>query len=188
MSEARQLPDFRETVVLRGFLSVQEHKQLMFWANTQLADGHLTTNPYGEHRWFRSYGKNDPLVPSVFWKVRRRAVATFSVRDYEDEPDYRCFLGCNTEGGYVHRHVDSSAPGKLHVRMNLMLSKPAGGGMPVIDGEEFDIGERDLWCFFPSIMPHESTPVTGDRKRFVVSIGILVPNTMFEGRDPQISG
>ena len=117
----------------------------------------------------------------------RSAVATFSVRDYEDEPDYRRFLGCNTEDGYVHRHIDSSPPGKLHVRMNLMLPKPAGGGMPVIDGEEFDIEERDLWCFFPSIMPHESTPVTGDRKRFVVSIGILVPNTMSGSRNPQIS-
>jgi hypothetical protein len=187
VSEARQLPNFRETVVLRDFLTVQEHKQLMYWADTQLARGHLTINPYGEHRWFRSYGENDPLVPSVFWKVRRRAVATFSVRDYDYEPDYRCFLGCNTEGGYVHRHIDSSPPGKLHVRMNLMLSKPVGGGMPVIGSKEFDIEERDLWCFFPSIMPHESTPVMGDRKRFVASIGILVPNTMFGGRKPQIS-
>jgi len=187
MTDARQLPDFRETVVLRGFLTAQEHKQLMYWADTQLARGHLTANPYGEHRWFRSYGKNDPLVPSVFWKIRRRAIAAFSVRDYEDEPDYRCFLGCNTQGGYVHRHIDSSPPGKLHVRMNLMLSRPAGGGMPVIDREEFDIEERDLWCFFPSIMPHESTPTTGDRKRIVVSIGILVPAATFEGRNPQTS-
>lgn len=183
MPETRQLPEFHETVVLRGFLSPQEHKQLTHWADGQLARGHLQTNPYGEHRWFRSYGKNDPLVPSVFWKVRRRAVSAFSVRDYEDEPDYRCFLGCNSEGGYVHRHIDSSPPGKLHVRMNLMLSRPFGGGMPVIDGQEFDIGEGDLWCFFPSIMPHESTPVMGDRKRMVVSIGILVPRTAFPERE-----
>ena len=70
----------------------------MHWADTQLTRGHLNTNPYGEHRWFRSYGKNGSLAPGVFWKIRRRAVATFSVNDYEDEPDYRCFLGCNTEG------------------------------------------------------------------------------------------
>jgi hypothetical protein len=36
-------------------------------------------------------------------------------------------------------------------------------------------------------MPHESTPTMGDRKRFVVSIGILVPNTTFAGRNLQIS-
>jgi hypothetical protein len=185
MPEARQLPDFQETVVLSGFLSPQEHSQLMHWTDTQLARGHLKINPYGEHRYFRSYEKNDPLVPSVFWKIRRRAVATFSVRDYEDEPDYRCFLGCNTEGGYVHRHIDASPPGKLHVRMNLMLSKPLAGGLPVIDGQEFNIEERDLWCFFPSIMPHESTPVVGDRKRVVVSIGILVPKAMFKDREPE---
>jgi hypothetical protein len=99
----------------------------------------------------------------------------FSVTDYEDEPEYRCFLGCNTAGGFVQRHADSSPPGRLHVRLNIMLSKPFGGGEPIIDGQKFDIAERDLWCFFPSIMPHETTPVVGDRKRFVLSIGILVP-------------
>lgn len=182
MPEARQLPRFRETVVLRGFLSAEEHRQLLYWADTQLARGHLALNPYGEHRWFRSYEKNDSLVPGVFWKVRRRALATFSITDYEDEPHFRCFLGCNTEGGYVHKHLDSSTPGTLHVRMNLMLSKPAGGGMPVIGGQQFDIEEGDLWCFFPSIMPHESTPVIGDRKRFVVSIGVLVPKAAFRDR------
>jgi hypothetical protein len=178
MSETRrQLPQLDETVVLRGFVSSTEHKQLLHWAETQFARGQLNTNPYGESRYFRSYGKNDPAVPAVFWKVRRRAVATFSVSDYEDEPNYRCFLGCNTEGGFVHRHIDAAPPGKLHVRMNLMISKPDAGGVPVIDGQEFDIGERDLWCFFPSVMAHESTPVAGTRKRFVLSIGILVPRT-----------
>ena len=183
----RQLPDLHETAVLRGFLDPAEHSCLLQWAEAQLACGTLKSNTHGEHRYFHSYGKADPAVPLLFWRVRQRAVSVFSVRDYEDEPNYRCFLGCNTEGGFVHRHTDPSPSRRLHVRMNIMLSRPAGGGMPVIDGQEFDIAEGDLWCFYPTIMPHESTPVLGERKRFVLSIGILIPEKP-DGHAPNLAG
>lgn len=174
-AKTRQLPDVDRVVTKRKFLSGGEHFLLLNWAEEQLAGGHLTTNARGEHRHYRSYDEADALVPPAFWDIRRRAIAAFSVTDYIDEPLYKCFLGCNTEGGYVHRHTDVSPPGKYHIRMNIMLSKPQSGGDPVIGDRKIRIEERDLWCFFPSVMPHESTPVRGDRKRFVISIGILVP-------------
>jgi hypothetical protein len=59
--------------------------------------------------------------------------------------------------------------------MNIMLSQPHGGGRPVIDRRMINVQERDLWCFYPTLMRHSSTPVSGNRKRFVLSIGILVP-------------
>jgi hypothetical protein len=170
------LPDIDRVVTKRRFLSGAEHAVLLGWAQEQLEGGHLKTNSRGENRHFRSYEPAETVVPAVFWDVRRRAISTFSVTDYEDEPLYKCFLGCNTEGGYVHRHVDQSPPGKYHIRMNIMLSKPLSGGEPVIGDRKFRVEERDLWCFYPSIMPHESVPVRGSRNRFVISIGILVPS------------
>ena len=172
----RHLPHIHEVAIVPGFIGTPEQAELLDWAEREFAAGHLAPNANGAHRYFKSYSENDQIVPGLFWAVRRRAVSLFSVADYEDEPEYKCFLGCNTAGGFVQRHADFSPPGRLHVRMNIMLSKPAGGGVPIIDGEKFEIGERDLWCFFPSIMPHETTPVEGDRKRFVLSIGILVPD------------
>ncbi|HTT84711.1 MAG TPA: hypothetical protein VMF67_14625 [Rhizomicrobium sp.] len=171
----RPLPHIHEVAIAREFISWVEQADLLGWAESEYAAGHLAPNTNGAHRYFKSYAENDPVVPKLFWAIRRRAVSLFSIADYEDEPQYKCFLGCNTTGGFVHRHADISPPGRLHVRMNIMLSKALAGGEPVIDGEKFDVAERDLWCFFPSIMPHESAPVVGDRKRFVLSIGILVP-------------
>jgi hypothetical protein len=174
-AQTQQLPHVDRVVTKRKFLSGAEHAVLLGWAEEQFAGGHLKTNIGGDNRHYRSYDQADAAVPAIFWDVRRRAISSFSITDFEDEPLYRCFLGCNTAGGFVHRHVDKSPPGKYHVRMNIMLSKPLSGGEPVIGGKRFRIEERDLWCFYPSIMPHESVPVRGSRKRFVISIGILVP-------------
>ncbi len=173
--QTQQLPGADEVVIERGFLSESEHATLLTWAEEQFADGRLVPNTMGQHRYYRRYTEEDGVVPKMFWDIRRRAVAMFAIDNYEDEPRYKCFLGCNTEGGFVQRHTDSAPEDKLHVRMNIMLSKPLSGGEPVIGTKVVPIEERDLWCFYPSLMAHESTPVLGRRKRFVVSIGILVP-------------
>ena len=174
-AEPRELPPLTEVALARAFISPAEHSLLLGWAEERFTGGHLVPNPFGEHRFYKRYGEGDAEVPELFWHVRRRAVSTFSVVDYEDEPGFKCFLGCNTEGGTVQRHTDPAPPDKHHVPMNIMISKPRGGGCPVIDGKMIDVHERDLWCFFPSVMPHESTPVVGERRRFVLSIGILIP-------------
>ena len=179
----RKLPALDEVSIARGFVTEPEHASLLAWAEERFSEGHLIPNPYGRHRYYLRSEEGDPEVPDLFWHVRRRAVSLFSVTDYEDEPGFKCFLGCNTEGGTVHRHTDPSPPDKHHVRMNLMLSKPLGGGEPIIDDKKIEIEERDLWCFYPTAMPHESTPVIGARKRMVISIGILVPKSLFTNQD-----
>jgi hypothetical protein len=171
----RQLPQLKKVVVVDQFITTEEHSALLDWAEGQFAGGHLKANRAAPNRFFASYKEGDS-VPHLFWDVRHRAVSAFSVEEYEDEPLFKCFLGCNTEGGFVHLHRDPSPPGKRHIRMNIMLSKPKKGGYPVIEGKIIKIKERDLWCFYPTVMRHESTPVVGDRKRFVLSIGILVPD------------
>ncbi len=171
----RQLPPLNEVAVLRKFISTEEQSTLLYWAEEQFATNRLRPNPAGPNRYFATYEDSDPEVPDLFWQIRRRAVSTFSVDRYEDEPKYKCFLGCNTKGGLIGEHRDPSPPGKHHVRMNIMLSKPIDGGRPVVNGKPLVVHERDLWCFYPTLMRHSSTPVSGDRKRFVLSIGILIP-------------
>jgi hypothetical protein len=171
----RQLPQLKEVAVVNQFITADEQGALLDWAEAQFSGGHLKSNPAGPARYFASYKEGDS-VPDVFWEARRRAVSMFSVEHYEDEPRFKCFLGCNTEGGFVHVHRDPSPPGKHHVRLNIMLSKPKKGGDPVVEGKIVKVNERDMWCFYPTVLRHESTPVVGDRKRFVISIGILVPD------------
>jgi hypothetical protein len=174
----QQLPQLSEVAVVGQFITTAEHLVLRHWAEGQFAGGHLKTNPAGPHRYFARYEEGDS-VPDLFWQIRRRAISAFSVTDYEDEPRFKCFLGCNTDGGFVHQHRDPSPPEKHHVRMNIMLSKPLSGGCPIIDGKMIHVEERDMWCFYPTLMQHGSTPAIGNRKRFVLSIGILVSRTPF---------
>jgi hypothetical protein len=173
----RQLPQLNEIAIESKFINRAEHSALLDWAESEFAAGHLDRNQAGPFRYFNRYEKGSS-VPDLFWRVRDRAVSNFSVTDYEDEPKFKCFLGCNIEGGFVRRHTDPSPPEKHHVRMNIMLSKPIAGGEPMIDGKLVDVDERDMWCFFPGIMHHSSTPVIGTKHRFVLSIGILVPRNL----------
>jgi hypothetical protein len=172
----RSLPKLDKVAVVRRFIKEDEHPVLLDWAERQFENGCLAANPAGPGRYFARYEEGGD-VPDLFWEVRRRAVATFSVEEYEDEPRFRCFLGCNTDGGFVAPHKDPSPPGKRHVRMNIMLSMPKRGGYPVIEGKTYRVEERDLWCFYPTLMRHGSKPMAGERKRFLISIGILVPET-----------
>ncbi len=180
----RHLPALTQFAIEREFLSIDEHAALLGWAEQRFSQGHLIPNAMGRHRYYKRYEENDHEVPDLFWNVRSRAVATFGVSDFEDEPGFKCFLGCNTEGGTVHRHTDPSPPDKHHVRINLMISKPRNGGEPIIDGKVLDVEERDLWCFFPTVLPHESSPVVGNRNRMVISIGILVPKAQAHAGAP----
>jgi len=172
----RDLPAEGEVVIVRQFITATEHHALLAWAEECFDSGRLSPNRAGPNRYYARFDET-AAVPVSFWEIRDRAIAHFSITDYEYEPMFKCFLGCNAENGFVHSHLDRESSGRRHVRMNIMLSKPAAGGHPVVQGKEIEINERDLWCFYPARMLHGSTPVVGARKRFVLSIGILVQST-----------
>lgn len=60
-----------------------------------------------------------------------------------------------------------------------MMRKPKNGGNPVIDGEELNIEEGDLWLCLASMELHSSTPITGG-ERMIFSFGGLVPIKQIE--------
>ena len=160
----RPLPRLNQVSIVSEFIGPAEHSILLGWAEEQFSSGQLTANRNGPSRYYRRYEEGD-CVPDVFWLIRRRAISTFSIAQYEDEPQYKCFLGCNSSGGFIHPHTDPLPPDKHHIRMNIMLLKPVSGGYPVIDGKMLNIEERAMWCFFPTLMRHASTPVLGNRNR-----------------------
>jgi hypothetical protein len=178
--EIRALPERHEVVVVPRFLTAAEHEALLRWALGEFGRGRLLPNKAGPGRYFARYTDSDPALPDAFAAAKARAIRGFDIASFEEEPRFRCFLGCNTEGGFVHPHVDQEPPGRHHIRLNIMLSKPDSGGLPIVDGRPLAVGETDLWCFHPAALRHGSTPVAGSRPRFVLSIGLLVP-AVFEG-------
>jgi hypothetical protein len=162
-----------DVLVIKSILSLGEKRVLLDWAEEQLSRGNLQGNPASPQRFYATYDKLD-LIPREYWLVRDRAIAALQIDQYVEEPTFKCFLGCNLAGGFVHPHIDKAPPGKWHIRCNLMLSKPLEGGVPIIENKLIELQEGDLWAFIPSQLRHWSSQVEGERKRFICSYGFLV--------------
>ena len=109
---------------------------------------------------------------ALYWK---EAFFEFGLEPVSVEPIFKNLTGNHfQDGAFVHPHTDAAPEGLVHTRCNLMLRKPAKGGNPVIDGEELDINEGDLWLCLASMELHSSTPIKGG-ERLIFSVGGLVP-------------
>jgi hypothetical protein len=109
---------------------------------------------------------------SPYWK---EVFVEFKLKPVSVEPIFKNLTGNHfQDGAFVHPHIDRAPEGLVHVRCNLMLRKPAEGGNPVLDGEELNINEGDLWLCLASMELHSSTPIKGG-ERLIFSFGGLVP-------------
>lgn len=123
-------------------------------------------NPSGDGRRFATQEK------APYWK---EAFAEFGLNPTSIEPIFKNLTGNHfQDGAFVHPHTDPALDGFVHTRCNLMLKKPKEGGNPVLDGEELNIEEGDLWICFASMETHSSTPIKGG-ERLIFSFGGLVP-------------
>jgi hypothetical protein len=103
------------------------------------------------------------------------AFAEFGLAPVCVEPMFKNLTGNHfQDGAFVHPHTDSAPEGLVHTRCNLMLRKPVRGGNPIIDGEELEVDEGDLWLCIASMELHGSTPIYGG-ERLIFSFGGLVP-------------
>ena len=103
------------------------------------------------------------------------AFLAFGLAPARVEPNFKIFTGVHfLAGAYTHTHMDTAPDGLVHVRCNVMLERPADGGMPVIDGEVIDVDVGDLWIVLASMEEHGSTPISSP-KRVIKSFGGLVP-------------
>lgn len=114
---------------------------------------------------------------ALYWE---EAFKEFGLKPVEVEPIFKNLTGNHyQDGAFVHPHTDPAPEGMVHTRCNLMLKKPNQGGNPVLDGEELDIEEGDLWLCLASIETHSSTPIKGG-ERLIFSFGGLVPVEQIE--------
>ena len=95
-----------------------------------------------------------------------------------EEEVFGNFIGVQKEGGFVHPHTDcKNDRGWEHIRINFLVSKPTGGGMPIINNEQYTIEEYCSWYNHASKWIHSSSPVIGDIPRIVLSLGAFVSPT-----------
>jgi len=131
-------------------------------------------NKMGGGRQYCILNKTNTIVSELAKNIRVSMFKNIGIDVFEEEPTYGILLGVITENSFVHRHIDLTKPGFHHFRLNFLVSKPEDGGMPIINGETFNVSEGESWVNVASVWNHSSTQVVGKKPRIVLSLGGLV--------------
>jgi hypothetical protein len=82
------------------------------------------------------------------------------------------FISYSEKGHQVHNHMDKNPnDDNLLVRFNVMIQKPTKGGNPIIEDEELDISENEVWVCKAGEHFHGTTKVKGKKPRIMLSFG-----------------
>ena len=82
---------------------------------------------------------------------------------------------CAYENDTVYEHIDPKwYPPRETLHCNLMLQKPIGGGIPIIEGKDIHLNEKDLLCYYVSKVRHSSSKVIGNKPRFLYTFGFCI--------------
>lgn len=156
-------------------LSIEDHELIKNYALKNFKDRNIfRSNGYG--RQFTNLLKQSDEIKSIAEKILSEKMTEFGIKNWKEEPIFGVFIGVNEEQAFVHEHSDSADESECHLRLNFLIQKPIGGGMPILNGKKFSIEEGDCWINLANIWKHSSTPVVGNRVRIVLSVGALVSN------------
>jgi hypothetical protein len=108
-------------------------------------------------------------------RIKNELATLFELKDWVPDPFFFDFIGYIWEGGFVHEHTDPCVPGREMVRINILIRKPDVGGMPIVDGHEFQVEVGDVWLNPATRIKHSCTEVRGPRPRSVLSLGFQIP-------------
>ena len=135
---------------------------------------YFRNNSAGAGRRLCLLNKIDHKLSQEIRLFSKKCYELLGIFEYEDEPLFGNLIGVNKEGAFVHRHTDPAPDGKCHVRLNFLIQKPKVGGMPIINGVEYNVEQGGCWKNLASTWWHESSKVVGDIDRITLSLGALV--------------
>lgn len=154
-------------------LNEEERIEIENFALNNYLDRSLFTHNR-ESRQFCILNQVKTEVSDLAKDIRYKTFDAIGINNFLEEPIFGIFLGVNNESGFVHEHTDPTDNGFYHFRLNFLISKPNEGGMPIINGQEFEVFEGESWVNIASEWRHKSTPVVGKKSRVVLSLGGLV--------------
>lgn len=97
------------------------------------------------------------------------------------DPKDGVFLSYSIEGHKVHVHKDNNPDDNtLHIRFNVMISKPTKGGDPILydsndeNPQAIQVAENQTWVCEAGNYAHSIETVEGDKPRVMLSLGHYV--------------
>jgi len=160
-----------------ALIDESERTALHDYALQLKADDALAFNAYGKNRYFQCIW-GGPLVTPLIREVAARLEARFGLAGMPVDPELGWVISVIYHGGFVHPHTDARLYGGKplkHLRCNVVVAKPEGGGTPVIGKKPVPLIERGGWAFFASEVEHSAFPVNGARPRIIYQFGYSVP-------------
>jgi hypothetical protein len=130
-------------------------------------------------RRFCNLNKIDHEVTKEVKLFAKECYSAIGIHTFQEEPMFGNFIGFNTSGSSVHPHKDPRGPnGEWHIRLNFLVQKPLSGGLPILDGIQYEIDEGSSWKNIACVWNHETSPVVGEKERIVLSLGALVEESL----------
>lgn len=138
-------------------------------------------NNSGAQRRYCNLNAKDTKITKIVSDFSEQCFNSIGITEFKEEPIFGNFIGVNGTGGFVHPHTDPlGSVGEYHLRLNFLVQKPVSGGVPIMDGIQYEIEEMHSWINLASSWLHSSTPVVGVRNRIVLSLGKLVSPEIVE--------
>jgi len=151
-------------------ITKEEQKILLEWVYNN--EHRFIQNPVSPNRKFINI--NFIEVPSLFFEVKKRILDKENILKWELDPFFGDLITFNSANGAIHQHTDNTLPNKKHLRFNLFLSKPLGGGDPIYSGKKLQFEERCYLKYRVDTNLHSSLPVIGAKPRIAISYGISI--------------
>lgn len=119
-------------------------------------------------------------------RLKESILIELGVDDLSQKDKFKNLIGVVSDGSSVHEHVDVHKGEWPHTRINILIQKPIEGGMPVIDGVEYNIEQSQCWINKASSWVHSTTIVKGSIDRIVLSLGTCISNENFNSIERDI--
>jgi len=155
-------------------LIITKKEQLLLLDWTFKNEHKFIPNCLGPYRKYYPFD-NDQETPSLFFEIKERIIKKEKIKKWYPEPDIGNYIGWISNGGVIHRHIDSNPDYGNHIRYNLFLSVPNEGGYPIYNNQVIPVKESQYIRCNSGLYFHESQKVIGDKPRIVISYGFILP-------------
>ena len=125
-----------------------------------------------------SGGKNYNInYPKESYIIQNRLIKTLNIKEpLYPQPFYNGIVnGIGFENGSICLHQDPVYyKNTFTLHCNFITKKPSGGGVTIINGKEYDIGQTDALIYIVSHQKHEVTKIIGNKPRILWCYGFCV--------------
>jgi ribosomal protein S18 len=162
--------DYGKTYGYKDFITEETRVHLLEYARK--FESIMSVN--GPKKMFQL--ENTPeFSKDMICEFRKKIVELEGLVDYKEPTLTKNFFAEYGKDSECNVHMDPTREDDyIHIRYNIMLSKPDRGGQTIYGDDFLDIDERVLWKCNSEHYQHGSDTVLSNKPRSIISMGFLI--------------